>query len=209
MILSRRPSSDQPAQPMENTELLILTNPTSLDKIVQSLQYVLYPNMLLHWEDSGMNSAMSHMQKFVASNLSQSLTSFQSLHGRKPEKCWKTTAYLPNNYPPYIIWTLHIFYTQWVPMSFMDTLKTARENLCPCSELPTAGCSNHTPYVFEHLHRWRFYKIFSSIWPPKEKNSFSSVQMEPCGVYISAHCLLYHQWALLHHPHSLQLGIYI
>lgn len=100
MILSRRPSSDQPAQPMENTELLILKNPTSLDKIVQSLQYVLYPNMLLQWEDSGMNSVTSHMQKFVASNLSQSLTSFQSLHGRKPEKCWKTTAYLPNNYPP-------------------------------------------------------------------------------------------------------------
>lgn len=76
-------------------KLLILKNSTNLDKIVQSLQFSLYYNMLLHWEDSGMNSLMCHMQKSTASNLSQSLTSFKSLRHRKPEKVLKTNCLPP------------------------------------------------------------------------------------------------------------------
>lgn len=90
-----RPSCTTTGKP----ELLILKNSTSLDKLVQSLQYALYYNVLLHWEDSGMNSVTRHMQKFAASNLSQSLTSFKSLHRRKPEKVLKTSCLPPKQLP--------------------------------------------------------------------------------------------------------------
>lgn len=68
LTLSRRSSSDQPAQPLENLSLSLLRNPISLDRIVQSLQYT--PGKTLVCIQQG----VPHAEQFVASILSQSLT---------------------------------------------------------------------------------------------------------------------------------------